>query len=250
MASVCRRLDGIPFAIELAAARLSTMSVVDLHARLGQRFRLLTGGSRTALARQRTLQATVDWSYDLLDRREQQVLCLLSVFSGGFDLAAAEAVCAPAVASMSRRRRCPRFARQQEPGHPRAVLGGAPVPAARDDASVRRRPARAQRWRCCGGRGAERPRRALPKALRGGRPRAHRSTPRPVAKEAGPRMGEYPSGPDVPLRRAGADRGGLEAGRGFVGLRPGATSTPSPRFVPRSSGPVPCQRPCERVRFA
>ncbi len=72
----------------------------DLHDRLDQRFRLLTGGSRTAVARQRTLQATVDWSYDLLDQREQRVLCLLSVFSGSFDLAAAEAVCAPAVASV------------------------------------------------------------------------------------------------------------------------------------------------------
>jgi len=100
VASICRRLDGVPFAIELAAARLSTMSLVDLHDRLDQRFRLLTGGSRTAVARQRTLQATVDWSYDLLDQREQQVLCLLSVFSGSFDLAAAEAVCAPAVASV------------------------------------------------------------------------------------------------------------------------------------------------------
>ena len=100
VASICRRLDGVPFAIELAAARLSTMSLVDLHDRLDQRFRLLTGGSRTAVARQRTLQATVDWSYDVLDQREQQVLCLLSVFSGSFDLAAAEAVCAPAVASV------------------------------------------------------------------------------------------------------------------------------------------------------
>ena len=98
--SICRRLDGVPFAIELAAARLSTMSLVDLNDRLDQRFRLLTGGSRTAVARQRTLQATVDWSYDLLGQREQQVLGLLSVFSGSFDLAAAEAVCAPAVASV------------------------------------------------------------------------------------------------------------------------------------------------------
>ena len=100
MASICRRLDGVPFAIELAAARLSTMSAVDLHERLDQRFRLLTGGSRTALARQRTLQATVDWSYDLLEPHEQQVFCLLSVFSGGFDLPAAEAVCAAATASV------------------------------------------------------------------------------------------------------------------------------------------------------
>jgi len=95
VASICRRLDGIPLAIELAAARVSTMSLVDLDQRLEQRFRVLTAGSRTALARQQTLQATVDWSYDLLGPAEQQVLGRLSVFAGGFDLAAAEAICGP-----------------------------------------------------------------------------------------------------------------------------------------------------------
>jgi predicted ATPase/class 3 adenylate cyclase len=94
VASICRKLDGIPFALELAAARLSTMSLVHLHDRLDQRFRLLTGGSRTALARQQTLQAAVDWSFDLLDEHERTVLCRLSGFVGGFELEAAEAVCA------------------------------------------------------------------------------------------------------------------------------------------------------------
>ena len=94
VASVCRRLDGIPFAIELAAARLASMSLVHLNERLDERFRLLTGGARTALPRQRTLQATVDWSFDLLSRPEQEVLRRLSVFVGGFELEAAEAVCA------------------------------------------------------------------------------------------------------------------------------------------------------------
>jgi predicted ATPase/DNA-binding CsgD family transcriptional regulator len=94
VASICRRLDGIPFAIELAAARLSAMSLVHLNERLDQRFRLLTGGSRNALARQRTLQAMVDWSFDLLNDHEKEVLCRLSVFVGGFELDAAEAVCA------------------------------------------------------------------------------------------------------------------------------------------------------------
>ena len=94
LASVCRRLDGVPFALELAAARLRSMSLVDLHRRLDQRFGLLTSGSRTALPRQRTLQATVDWSYDLLTATEQAVLDRLSVFVGSFDLAAAEDVCA------------------------------------------------------------------------------------------------------------------------------------------------------------
>lgn len=90
--SLCRRLDGIPLAIELAASRLSSMSLEDLHDRLDQRFRLLTGGSRNALPRQQTLGATVAWSYDLLSEAEREVLRRLSVFVGGFDLRAAEAV--------------------------------------------------------------------------------------------------------------------------------------------------------------
>jgi predicted ATPase/DNA-binding SARP family transcriptional activator len=94
VASICRRLDGMPFAIELAAARLASMSLVHLHDRLDQRFRLLTGGARTALPRQQTLQATLDWSFDLLSGPEQAVLCRLSVFPGSFELEAAEAVCA------------------------------------------------------------------------------------------------------------------------------------------------------------
>ena len=91
--SVCRRLDGMPLAIELAAARLRSMSLGELHDRLDQRFRLLTGGSRTALERQQTLRATVGWSYSLLTGAEQVLLGRLSVFAGGFGLGAAEAVC-------------------------------------------------------------------------------------------------------------------------------------------------------------
>ncbi len=91
--SVCRRLDGMPLAIELAAARLRSMSLAELHDRLDQRFRLLTGGSRTALERQQTLRATVAWSYSLLTGAEQLLLGRLSVFAGGFGLGAAEAVC-------------------------------------------------------------------------------------------------------------------------------------------------------------
>jgi predicted ATPase/class 3 adenylate cyclase len=90
--SVCRRLDAMPLAIELAAARLRSMSLADLAGRLDQRFRLLTGGSRTALERQQTLRATVGWSYSLLTVAEQALLGRLSVFAGSFDLAAAEAV--------------------------------------------------------------------------------------------------------------------------------------------------------------
>ena len=93
MVSVCRRLDGLPLAIELAAARLRSLSLGGLRDRLDQRFRLLTGGSRTALARQQTLRATVDWSYSLLNPAEKSLLGMLSVFAGGFDLDAVEGVC-------------------------------------------------------------------------------------------------------------------------------------------------------------
>ena len=93
VASICRRLDGMPLAIELAAARLRSLSLTGLRDRLDQRFRLLTGGSRTALARQQTLRATVEWSYSLLSGAEQVVLRRLSVFAESFDLDAAEAVC-------------------------------------------------------------------------------------------------------------------------------------------------------------
>ena len=98
VARICRRLDGIPLAIELAAARLTALSVDELARRVDDRFRLLTGGLRTALPRQRTLRALVDWSYDLLSPYERRVLETLAVFSGGFTLEAAEAVC-PADAS-------------------------------------------------------------------------------------------------------------------------------------------------------
>ena len=93
IASICRRLDGMPLAIELAAARLRSLSLTELRDRLHQRFRLLTGGSRAALERQQTLQATVDWSYSLLGQADKQLLRRLSVFADSFDLAAVEAVC-------------------------------------------------------------------------------------------------------------------------------------------------------------
>ncbi|GAA4902949.1 putative ATPase [Stackebrandtia albiflava] len=93
MARICQALDGMPLAIELAAARLRTMSVGQLATRLDDRFRLLTGGSRTALPRHRTLRAMVDWSWELLSDAERTVLRRLSVFAGGASLEAAEQVC-------------------------------------------------------------------------------------------------------------------------------------------------------------
>ncbi|MEV5089743.1 BTAD domain-containing putative transcriptional regulator [Streptomyces griseoincarnatus] len=95
-AEICRRLDGLPLAIELAAARLRMLTPRQIADRLDDRFRLLTSGSRTALPRQQTLRAVVDWSWELLDAGERDVLCRLSVFAGGCDLTAAEAVCGPA----------------------------------------------------------------------------------------------------------------------------------------------------------
>ncbi|MGO8960929.1 MAG: adenylate/guanylate cyclase domain-containing protein [Streptosporangiaceae bacterium] len=91
---ICRLLDGIPLAIELGAARLRVMSVTELDARLDQRFAILTGGSRAALPRHQTLLAMVEWSWELLTAAERHVLSRLSVFAGGFDLGAAEAVTA------------------------------------------------------------------------------------------------------------------------------------------------------------
>jgi non-specific serine/threonine protein kinase len=91
--SICRRLDGIPLAIELAAARVVVLSPKQIAARLHDQFRLLTGGARTAVARQRTLEATVDWSYQLLSDSERLLLRRLSVFPSSWTIEAAEQVC-------------------------------------------------------------------------------------------------------------------------------------------------------------
>jgi predicted ATPase/class 3 adenylate cyclase len=94
VARVCRRLDGLPLAIELAAARLRALSVADLASLLEDRFRLLTGGSRAASPRQQTLRATVEWSYTLLSARERRLFERLAVFAAGWTLEAATDVCA------------------------------------------------------------------------------------------------------------------------------------------------------------
>ncbi|MEV1286159.1 BTAD domain-containing putative transcriptional regulator [Micromonospora sp. NPDC049679] len=94
VASICRQLDGMPLAIELAAARAKALSVTDIAARLQDRFALLTSGPRTSEARHRTLRATLDWSYDLLIDAERRLLRRLSVFRGGWTVTAAEEVCA------------------------------------------------------------------------------------------------------------------------------------------------------------
>ena len=94
---ICRRLDGMPLAIELAAARLRALSVEEIAAHLDDRFQLLSAGSRTAPARHQTLEATLDWSYALLSDTERTGLQRLSAFSGGCSLEAAEAMCSAAV---------------------------------------------------------------------------------------------------------------------------------------------------------
>ena len=93
VAELVARLEGIPLALELAAARVRAMSVADINIRLKDRYKILTGGSRVLQQRQQTLRALVDWSYDLLNAAEQTLLSRLAVFSGGFDLNAAEQVC-------------------------------------------------------------------------------------------------------------------------------------------------------------
>ena len=93
IAQICSRLDGIPLAIELAAARVKIMGTDQISARLDDRFRLLTGGARTSLPRQQTLRATIDWSHNLLSNREKILFRRLAVFVGGWTLEAAESVC-------------------------------------------------------------------------------------------------------------------------------------------------------------
>jgi predicted ATPase len=94
LAEICRHLDGLPLAIELAAARVKALSLDSLAQRLDKRFSLLTGGDRTALARQRTLGALIDWSFDLLTPQEQTLFNRVAMFAGGFTLEGAETVCA------------------------------------------------------------------------------------------------------------------------------------------------------------
>ena len=124
VADVCERLDGLPLAIELAAARAKLLHPSSISGRLDQALELLTGGPRDLPARQRTLRSTLEWSYDLLGEDDRTVFARLAVFSGGWTLAAAEAVCSQGEA---RRPRVPDLTGRREP---RAAAGapGRPSP--------------------------------------------------------------------------------------------------------------------------
>jgi predicted ATPase len=106
IAEICRRLDGIPLAIELAAARVVALAPGEIAAHLDERFRLLTGGRRSPVERQHTLRATIDWSYALLSEREKGVFNTVGVFPASFDAAAAQAVAAALGVRTVGRARC------------------------------------------------------------------------------------------------------------------------------------------------
>ena len=134
---MCRRLDGIPLALELAAVRVKVLSCEQIAERLDDRFRLLTSGARDALPRHQTLRAAVDWSYDLLDESERTLFLRLSVFQGGFALEAAEAVCSSSQMRDGRRPR-PAGPVGRQVAHPRRrARRQGPLPAAGDVAAVR-----------------------------------------------------------------------------------------------------------------
>ncbi len=124
VAEICRRLDGIPLAIELAAARVKLLSVEQIAARLDDRFRLLRGGRRDGLPHQQTLEALIDWSYDLLSEKERIAFRRMGVFAGGRTLEALETVCSGDGIEELRDARPPRTTRRQISHHRRSRRGG------------------------------------------------------------------------------------------------------------------------------
>ena len=116
VADLVARLEGIPLALELAAARVRSLTVAEINNRLKDRYKILTGGARVLQERQQTLRALVDWSFDLLNPPEQTLFARLGVFVGGFDLDAAEQVCGVDPLRGRRRARSARFAGRQVAG--------------------------------------------------------------------------------------------------------------------------------------
>ena len=193
-ARICGRLDGMPLAIELAAARLRTLTIDELARRLDERFSVLTASSRQVLARQQTLRALIDWSYDLLGEHEQEMLDRLSVFAGGFTIDAAEAICATDsdLDALDARHRAGR----QEPRRSQRQRVR-PFPPPRDDSPVLgRAPCRPSRRDRTGG--ARRTRPVLPSPRRsrsplaGARPGTARLAGPPHARaRQPPRLGHH-----------------------------------------------------------
>ena len=138
IAAICGRLDGIPLAIELAAARVRSMTPSELAGRLDDRFRLLRGGRRGGLERHQTLRATVQWSHQLLTGQERALFDRLAVFAGGFDLDSAEAVCADDTIDPARRRRPAGRPGRQVDGRRRPSRSPHPLPVVGDPPPVRR----------------------------------------------------------------------------------------------------------------
>jgi predicted ATPase len=188
VAGVCRRLDGLPLAIELAAARTGMLSPQQILSRLDDRFALLTAGGRTAPSRHRTLLATMDWSHNLLSEEEKILFRRLSVFVGGFTLEAAEAVCSggdveEVLEPLSHLLDKSLVVAREE--------HGAAVPTAGDDPTVRSWEARRV------GRGKDRATRArplLPAVRRGVRAGDQRSRARPVPETVGGRARQLACG--------------------------------------------------------
>ena len=141
IAQICSRLDGIPLALELAAARCRQMSAERIAAELDDRFHLLTGGARTVLPRQQTLAASVDWSYDRLDETEQVLFRRLGVFAGSFPMDGAEHVAAALgdLDPVTVFDVVSRLVDKNLVAHRGAARRGAALPAARDVARVRDR---------------------------------------------------------------------------------------------------------------
>ena len=163
VAELCARLEGIPLALELAAARMRSLSIQEINKRLHDRFELLTGGGRVLLERQQTLRALVAWSYDLLTENEQRLLERLGVFAGGFELEAAEDGLRRGAARAGGRPRSPDVARRQIAGDGRRGGQRLALPAAGDDPRVRARVSGQARGR---GRDRGAPLRPLPRSWR------------------------------------------------------------------------------------
>ena len=197
--AICRRLDGIPLAIELAAGRVAALSVEEIADLLNDQFRLLTGGSRAAMARQQTLRATVDWSYNLLEPDEQTLFARLAAFSGGWNLDAAVGGRArSATLSRTRRRRRAWPPRRPQPGGRRGAGQRVALPHARRRSSS----TRSSDSTTAASVDHPRPsRHVLPRARARGRARTHRAEAGRVAGAAGRRRSQPARLPRLARRR-------------------------------------------------